>query len=136
MKLELIILPVSDVDAAKEFYVNQLHFRVEMDQQLNENFRVARLIPPGSRCGIAIGTGLSDAAPGSAKGMHLMVTDVQEVAADFAQRGIDFHGPYHFVEGRPVDGLHPAREPYDSFLDFADPDGNVWIVQEVPVEEE
>ena len=135
LKLELIMIPVSDVDRAKDFYVNQLDFRVEMDMQLNADMRVARLIPPGSRCGIAIGTGLTDAAPGSAKGMHFMVLDVAAVAGELTTRDVAFHGPYHFVEGRPVDGLSPTRAPFDSFLDFADPDGNVWIIQEVPPED-
>jgi catechol 2,3-dioxygenase-like lactoylglutathione lyase family enzyme len=134
LKLELIILPVSDVDAAKDFYVNKLGFAVEMDQQLGPEFRVARLIPPGSRCGIAIGTGLSDAAPGSASGMHLMVLDADEVATELNSQGIAFNGPYHFIEGIRIDGPHPAREPFNTFLDFCDPDGNTWIIQEVPAE--
>ena len=135
LKLELIIIPVSDVDVAKDFYVNRLGFRVEMDQQLGPDFRVARLIPQGSRCGIAIGTGLSDATPGSAKGMHLMVLSADDVAAELARHDVTFSGPYHFVEGRRVDGLHPEREPFNTFLDFADPDGNTWIVQEVPAQD-
>ena len=134
LKLELIIIPVSDVDRAKDFYVNSLNFDVEMDMQLNEHMRVARLIPPGSRCGIAIGTGLTDARPGSAKGMHLMVTDVVEVGSELTRHHVDFHGPYHFVNGEAVEGLSPTRAPFDSFLDFADPDGNLWMVQEVPSE--
>ena len=134
LKLELIVIPVSDVDTAKDFYANKLGFGVEMDLQLNPDFRVARLIPPGSRCGIAIGTGLSDATPGTAKGMHLMVLDAIEVARDLAHRGVNFNGPYHFVDGARVSGLHPTREPFNTFLDFADPDGNAWIIQEVPAE--
>jgi len=134
LKLELIMIPVSDVDIAKDFYVNQLGFRVEMDMMLNAYFRVARLIPPGSRCGIAIGTGLTDAAPGSAKGMHLMVLDALAVAEELTERGVAVHGPYHFVDGVPVDGVSAPREPFNTFLDFADPDGNSWIIQEVPAE--
>ena len=134
LKLELIMIPVSDVDVAKDFYVNQLGFRVEMDMMLNPEFRVARLIPPGSRCGIAIGTGLTDATPGSAKGMHFMVLDALEVAAELSSRGVAFHGPYHFVDGVPVEGVPEPRDPFNTFLDFADPDGNTWIVQEVPAD--
>jgi catechol 2,3-dioxygenase-like lactoylglutathione lyase family enzyme len=134
LKLELIVIPVSDVDVAKDFYVNTLGFSVEMDQQFNPDFRVARLIPPGSRCAIAIGTGLSDAVPGTTKGMHLMVLDATEVASDFAHRGVAVNGPYHFVDAVQVSGLHPTREPFNTFLDFADPDGNAWIIQEVPAE--
>jgi len=134
LKLELIIVPVSDVDVAKAFYVDQLGFRVEMDMHLNPDFRVARLIPPGSRCGIAIGTGLTDATPGSAKGMHLMVTDALAVADELRGRGVDVHGPYHFIDGVVVEGALSPRAPYETFLDFADPDGNTWIVQEVPAD--
>jgi catechol 2,3-dioxygenase-like lactoylglutathione lyase family enzyme len=134
LKLELIIIPVSDVDAAKDFYVNRLGFRVEMDQQLGPDFRVARLIPQGSRCGIAIGPGLSDAAPGSAKGTHLMVHNADDVATELTAQGVTFGGSYHFVDGTGVDGAHPSGEAFDTFLDFADPDGTTRIIQEVPAE--
>lgn len=131
-KLELVIIPVRDVDAAKEFYSEKMGFNVLMDVKLNPQRRVIRLIPPGSTCGIAIGDGLSDAEPGSAKGMHLMVDDVERAYLELTSRGVDVHGPFHFVEGVQVPGLHPTRSPFESFLDFADPDGNVWMVQEVP----
>ncbi len=134
LRLELIIIPVGDVDRAKDFYVNQLGFTVEMDQQLAPGFRVARLIPPGSRCAIAIGTGLSTAAPGTAHGMHLMVSDADEAARELIAHGVAVNGPYHFEAGERVDGAHPTREPFNTFLDFADPDANTWIIQEVPAE--
>jgi len=133
-KLELMIIPVSDVDAAKAFYVEKAGFTVLMDVQLNAERRVARLHPPGSNCGIAIGTGLTAAVPGSASGMHLMVEDVALAYSELSERGVEVHGPYHFVEGNQVAGLHAERGPFESFLDFADPDGNTWIVQEVPSE--
>ena len=133
-KLELMISPVGDVDAAKDFYVNELKFVVETDQQLGSGFLVAGLIPPGSRCGIAVGTGLSDVAPGSAKGTHLMVLNTDDVAEEFGAQGVVFSGPYHFAAGTRADGLHPSREPLNTFLDFADPDGNPWIIREVPAE--
>jgi catechol 2,3-dioxygenase-like lactoylglutathione lyase family enzyme len=131
-KLELIIIPVSDVDVAKAFYTEQVGFDLLMDVELSEDRRVARLIPPGSKCGIAIGTGMTDAEPGSATGMHLMVDDVVAARDELVARGVSVHGPYHFVDGLQAHGVSPKRTPFNSFLDFADPDGNVWIVQEVP----
>ncbi len=131
-KLELIVIPVADVDAAKDFYSTLLGFEVQMDVQLNPQRRVIRLLPPGSQCAIVIGDGLSDLAPGAARGMHLMVTDIVTAAEQLRSNGIVVQGPYHFVDGAQADGIHPSREPFNSFLDFADPDGNVWVVQEVP----
>jgi catechol 2,3-dioxygenase-like lactoylglutathione lyase family enzyme len=119
---------------AKDSYVDRLGFRVEVDQQLGPDFRVARLIPQGSRCDIAIGTGLSDAAPGSAKGLHLMVLNADDVATELTAQGVTFSGPHYFVEGTRIDGAHPTHEAFNTFLDFTDPDGNTWIIQEVPAE--
>lgn len=131
-KLELIVIPVSDVDVAKNFYVDKMGFSVLMDVQLNDQWRLIHLFPPGSKCGIAIGNGMTDAQPGSAKGMHLMVEDVQRAHEELTGRDVDVHGPYHFVDGAQTPGLHPSRGPFESFLDLADPDGNVWVIQEVP----
>ena len=134
-KLELIIIPVSDVDAAKAFYSEQVGFEVLMDVQLNEDMRVSQLVPPGSKCAIAIGTGLTEAEPGSSTGMHLMVNDVVAAHEELVSRGVAVHGPYHFVDGLQAHGVSPTRAAFNSFLDFSDPDGNVWIVQEVPAED-
>jgi catechol 2,3-dioxygenase-like lactoylglutathione lyase family enzyme len=130
--LGLVIIPVRDVDAAKEFYSAKMGFNVLMDVQLNPERRVVQLFPSGSACGIVIGDGMSDAEPGSAKGMHLMVNDVERAYLELTSRGVDVHGPFHFVEGEQVPGLHPTRGAFETFLDLADPDGNVWVVQEVP----
>ena len=131
-KLEFIVIPVSNLELAKEFYLKSLGFEVLKDVQLNPDRRVIRLVPPGSNCAIVIGDGLSDLAPGSAKGMYLMVTDIVSAAEQLRSHGVTVNGPYHFVDGIPAPGAHPTRDPFNSFLDFADPDGNVWVVQEVP----
>jgi catechol 2,3-dioxygenase-like lactoylglutathione lyase family enzyme len=131
-KLELIVIPVSDIDTAKDFYVEKMGFSVLMDIQLNPEWRLIHLFPPGSKCGIAIGNAMTDAPPGSSKGMHLMVEDAQRAYEELAGRGVDVNGPYHFVDGAQTPGLHPSRGPFETFLDLADPDGNVWVVQEVP----
>jgi catechol 2,3-dioxygenase-like lactoylglutathione lyase family enzyme len=131
-KLELIVVPVSDVDRAKAFYSEQLGFKLEVDYQPNENFRVVQLTPPGSACSIAIGTGISEGMqPGSIKGLHLIVTDIDAAHAALTNNGVSVNGPVHFVNGEQVAGAHPQRGDYETFLFFSDPDGNAWMVQEV-----
>jgi catechol 2,3-dioxygenase-like lactoylglutathione lyase family enzyme len=138
MKFEVIVLPVSDVDRAKRFYVT-LGWRLDADVATGEDFRVVQLTPPGSHASIIFGTGLSSAAPGSVQGLHLVVDDVAEARAELVARGIDvgelFHdvgGVFHHagVEGR-VAGLDPDRRSYGSFASFSDPDGNGWVLQEI-----
>jgi catechol 2,3-dioxygenase-like lactoylglutathione lyase family enzyme len=131
-KLELVVVPVSDVDRAKEFYVDQVGFAVDVDTSPGENFRVVQLTPPGSACSITIGTGLTQkAAPGSYEGLHLVVTDIVAARAELAGRKVEINEVFHFESGKRVPGPAPDRGDYNSFADFRDPDGNVWLLQEV-----
>jgi catechol 2,3-dioxygenase-like lactoylglutathione lyase family enzyme len=130
-KLELVVVPVSDVDASKAFYSEKLGFNVDVDHQPNEDFRVVQLSPPGSACSITIGKGLTDTAPGTYKGMHLVVTDIEAARAQLVDKGVGVSEPYFFGETGKTDGIHPERSDYGTFMDFADPDGNTWVVQEV-----
>ncbi len=130
MKLELVVLPVSDVDRAKAFY-ERVGFAVDVDHRAGEEFRVVQLTPPGSRCSITIGTGVTSAAPGSYEGLHLDVADLEEALTALRGRGVEVSEPFHYgAEGR-TDGLHPDRVDYGSFASLDDPDGNRWLVQEV-----
>ncbi len=130
-KLELVVVPVSDVDRAKAFYEERAGFRVDVDHRAGDTFRVVQLTPPGSACSIAIGTGITEAAPGSTKGLHLVVRDIEAARAELVERGVEAGEPFHFgAEGR-AEGLDPERRDYGSFVSFADPDGNAWLVQEV-----
>jgi catechol 2,3-dioxygenase-like lactoylglutathione lyase family enzyme len=128
--LEVVVLPVTDVDRAKAFY-ERLGFSVDVDHRAGEHFRVVQLTPPGSRCSISFGVGISDAAPGSVRGLHLVVTDIEAAHAHLVARGADPGEIHHFEDGQQVSGPDPARADYGSFLGFADPDGNTWAVQEV-----
>jgi len=131
MKLELVILPVSDVDRAKAFY-EQAGFRVDVDHRAGEEFRVVQLTPPGSACSITIGTGIGcAAAPGSYAGLHLVVVDLEAALATLGERGIEVSEPFHFGGQGQTPGLHPERTDYGSFASFNDPDGNAWLLQEV-----
>jgi catechol 2,3-dioxygenase-like lactoylglutathione lyase family enzyme len=138
MKLEVVVLPVSDVDRAKEFY-QKLDFRLDADFAVSDDYRVVQLTPPGSQTSIIFGTGLTNAEPGSTQGLQVVVTDIESAHADLASRGVDvsdvFHdetGVFHHAgtAGR-LPGLAPNRASYGSFASFSDPDGNGWIVQEV-----
>jgi catechol 2,3-dioxygenase-like lactoylglutathione lyase family enzyme len=129
--LELVLLPVSDVDRAKTFYAEQLGFHVDVDHRAGESFRVVQLTPPGSACSISIGTGITDAAPGSVRGTHLVVTDIAAARAELVERGVDVSEVQHFAEGGLVPGPDPQGRDYGSYLFFADPDGNTWAVQQV-----
>lgn len=130
MKLELVVVPVTDVDRAKAFY-ERAGFVTDVDHRAGESFRVVQLTPPGSACSITIGTGVTSAAPGSFEGLHLVVVDLEEALAALAGRGIDAGEPFHFGEQGRTPGLHPDRLDYGSFASFNDPDGNKWLVQEV-----
>jgi catechol 2,3-dioxygenase-like lactoylglutathione lyase family enzyme len=130
-KLELVLLPVSDVDRAKAFYSQQLGFNVDVDHHPSDQFRVVQLTPPGSACSISIGIGITDAAPGSVRGLHLVVNDIEAARATLVARGVDASEIFHFEEGQRMSGLDPERRNYGSFLSFGDPDGNSWVVQEV-----
>ena len=130
MKLELIVLPVTDVDRAKKFY-EDAGFRLDVDHSAGDAFRVVQLSPPQSACSIAIGTGISQSTPGSVQGLHLVVTDIEQARAELVERGVDVSEPFHFGAEGQTPGLHPGRESYGSFASFSDPDGNGWLVQEV-----
>jgi predicted enzyme related to lactoylglutathione lyase len=117
-KLELVAVPVSDVDRAKAFYTEQAGFNADQDHRVSENLRFVQLTPPGSACSIAIGTGVIDAEPGSVGGLQLVVEDIEAAHAELAGRG---------VEVTPVQDF-----PWGRFTFFEDPDGNGWAVQQLP----
>jgi catechol 2,3-dioxygenase-like lactoylglutathione lyase family enzyme len=133
MKIELVLLPVADVDRAKAFYTEQMGFHLDVDHQPNEQFRVVQMTPPGSACSVTIGIGIgTDAvAPGSVRGLHLIVTDIEAARAELAGRGVPVSDVRHFAAGAWVPGVDPEHNDYASFADFADPDGNTWVLQEV-----
>jgi catechol 2,3-dioxygenase-like lactoylglutathione lyase family enzyme len=130
-KLELVIVPVADVDRAKTFYIEQAGFNLDVDHRAGDNFRVVQLTPPGSACSISIGTGITDAAPGSVRGLHLVVPDIEAARTELLERGTDASEIFHFGAGGQAPGPDPERRNYSSFLSFSDPDGNSWMVQEV-----
>jgi catechol 2,3-dioxygenase-like lactoylglutathione lyase family enzyme len=130
-KLELIVVPVSDVDRAKTFYIEKVGFNLDVDHRAGDTFRVVQLTPPGSACSISIGTGITPAAPGSAQGLNLVVSDIEAARAELLDRGLDIGEIQHFESGQMVPGPDPERRDYGSFLFFSDPDGNGWAVQEV-----
>ena len=130
-KLELVIVPVSDVDRAKAFYADKMGFTVDVDHAPNEHFRVVQLTPPGSACSITIGTGLSKSEPGSYQGLHLVVTDIEAARAFLVERGVDASEPFHFGPEGQTAGVDPQRADYATFISISDPDGNGWLVQEV-----
>jgi catechol 2,3-dioxygenase-like lactoylglutathione lyase family enzyme len=130
-KLELVILPVSDVDRAKAFYSEKAGFNVDVDHRAGDTFRVVQLTPPGSACSISIGRGITDASPGSVRGLHLVVVDIEAAQAELVERGVEAGEIFHFEAGAQVPGPDPQRQDYGSFLSFSDPDGNSWVVQEV-----
>lgn len=130
-KLELVVVPVSDVDRSKAFYEDAMGFRLDVDHRAGDAFRVVQLSPPGSACSIAIGVGITEVAPGTTRGLHLVVTDIEAARSELVGRGVEVSEPFHFgAEGR-AEGLHPDRADYGTFLSLADPDGNMWLVQEV-----
>jgi catechol 2,3-dioxygenase-like lactoylglutathione lyase family enzyme len=138
MRLEVVVVPVSDVDRAKRFY-ESLGWRLDADLAVDEGYRVVQLTPPGSGCSIIFGTGVTSAPPGSCDGLQLAVYDLDEVCADLVGRGVDVSKPFHDVtgifhhagtEGR-VDGPADGHADYGSFAAFGDPDGNRWLLQEI-----
>lgn len=134
MKFEVTTLPVADVDRAKAFYTEKLGFALDVDVEPTPEHRVVQMTPPGSACSITIGIGLTDAEPGSYRGTHLVVTDIEAARAELVAQGVDVGEIRHFdreaADWRP--GPDPSRGRYMSFADLADPDGNTWVLQEVP----
>lgn len=138
MKLEVVVIPVADVDRAKQFYT-QLGWRLDVDLAKGDQFRVVHFTPPGSHCSVLFGNGVTTEEPGSVQGLHLIVSDVEAARAELVERGVEvsevFHdvgGVFHHAgeEGR-LSGPHPSRATYGSFASFSDPDGNGWVFQEV-----
>ncbi len=119
MKLELIMVPVSDVDRAKAFYTEKIGFNADHDQTVNDQLRFVQLTPPGSACSIAIGIGITDMQPGSIKGLQMVVPDIHEVRDELVKRG---------AEVSEIEVL-----AWGSFIYFSDPDGNKWSIQQLPV---
>jgi catechol 2,3-dioxygenase-like lactoylglutathione lyase family enzyme len=137
MKLEVVVLPVSDVDKAKQFY-ELVGFRLDVDKAVAPDFRVVQLTPPGSGCSIIIGTGITEAEPGSVQGLHLVVSDIEAARAELVSRGVEvddvFHENgifHHAATSARVTGPQPEHHSYASFASFSDPDGNGWLLQEV-----
>jgi catechol 2,3-dioxygenase-like lactoylglutathione lyase family enzyme len=128
-KLELVVVPVSDMDRAKAFYLERAGFGLDVDHQAGEDFRVIQLTPPGSACSITLMRN-PDAA-GSLSGLHLVVSDIEAARAELVERGAGVSEVFHFENGSQTPGPDPGRSDYNSFLTFADPDGNGWLVQEV-----
>jgi catechol 2,3-dioxygenase-like lactoylglutathione lyase family enzyme len=122
MKLELVPVPVTDVDRAKAFYVDQIGFHADHDHRVTDDLRFVQLTPPGSACSIVIGMGITEMAPGSQKGLQVVVEDVEAVRRELVGRG---------VATSEVD-----VQPWGSFIFFSDPDGNTWAVQQIPVRDE
>jgi catechol 2,3-dioxygenase-like lactoylglutathione lyase family enzyme len=128
-KLEVVVVPVSDVDRAKRFYSEQCGFDVDVDHVAGPDFRVVQLTPPGSACSITIGKGLGAGEPGSLKGLQICVSDVEAARAELVGRGVEVTPVRHLDKGVWKDG---KGEPWNSFIFFNDPDGNSWVVQEKP----
>ena len=118
MKLELVAVPVTDVDRAKAFYVDQVGFNADHDHRVSDELRFVQLTPPGSACSIVLGTGITEMAPGSQKGLQMVVTDARAAREELLSRGVD---------ASEVEDL-----PWGSFTYFADPDGNTWAIQQIP----
>ena len=143
MKFEIVVIPVSDVDRAKEFY-EKLGWRLDADYDNGKDFRVVQVTPPGSGCSVIFGKNVTGAAPGSAKGLYLIVSDIESARENLLRRGVTvsevFHGaadvyagpdePYLFGRIR-VNGPDPEHRSYRSFASFSDPDGNGWLFQEI-----
>jgi catechol 2,3-dioxygenase-like lactoylglutathione lyase family enzyme len=138
LKLEVVVVPVSDVDRAKGLY-EMLGWRLDADLAIDDGYRVVQLTPPGSACSIIFGTGVTSAPPGSFEGLQLSVYDIEATRADLIGRGVDVSEPFHDVtgvfhhagsEGR-LSGPAPEHADYGSFAAFSDPDGNGWLLQEI-----
>ncbi|MEW2289355.1 VOC family protein [Streptomyces sp. NPDC047841] len=138
-RLELVVLPVSDVDRAKAFY-QAVGFRLDEDHSSDESYRVVHMTPPGSPCSILFGTEVTTAVPGTVRGLHLVVTDIESACLHLRERGVETSEVFHdtcdmfhrCTDETRRSGLHPQRLRYRSYATFNDPDGNEWVLQEVP----
>jgi catechol 2,3-dioxygenase-like lactoylglutathione lyase family enzyme len=128
-KLEVVVLPVTDVDRAVDFYVGRLGWTLDTDHRPNETFRVVQVTPPGSACSVVFGNGLGgDGGPVS--GTQLVVSDIEQALAHLAAAAVETSGLQHFVDGGMTPGPDPERREFGTFIFFSDPDGNSWAVQE------
>ena len=131
-RLEVVAVPVSDVDRSKDFYVNTLGWRLDADFNINENFWVVQVTPPGSLCSVHFGKGITAATPGSIDHMYLVVADLVAARADLVGRGVDVSEIFHLLPGEaPQPGPDPNGATYTQYVSFDDPDGNRWLVQEI-----
>lgn len=138
MWLEVVVLPVSDVDRAKGFY-EQLGWRLDADFAVADGYRLVQVTPPGSRCSVIFGDGVTAAEPGSTQGLHLSVQDIDRARTDLLERGVEVSEPFHDETGAfhqagtkgRLDGPAPGHADYGSFAAFSDPDGNGWLMQEI-----
>ncbi|MGI8418609.1 MAG: VOC family protein [Nakamurella sp.] len=128
-KLELVVVPVADIDRAKDFYLEKVGFDLLVDHRAGEDFRVVQVTPPGSACSIALMRNLEKA--GSVEGLHLVVSDLEAARAELVGRGVEVSEMYHFGPDGQQPGPDPERRDYNSFVTLTDPDGTVWLVQEV-----
>jgi catechol 2,3-dioxygenase-like lactoylglutathione lyase family enzyme len=143
LKFEVVVVPVSDVDRAKEFYA-RLGWRFDIDSGVSNDYRLVQFTPPGSSCSIIFGKNVTTAAPGSVQGLYLIVSDIEAASKELLDLGVDISGPFHGDAGmydgpdepylfgrRRVNGPDPNRGSYRSYASFRDPDGNRWLLQEV-----
>ena len=131
MKLEVVVIPVSDVDRARRFY-GGLGWKLDADFARGDAFRVLQFTPPGSSCSIHFGTGITSAVPGSARRLYLVVSDIEAARAELVDLGVDVSEVFHRSVGKPPQsGPHPQRQTYSSYATFSDPDRNSWLLQEV-----
>jgi catechol 2,3-dioxygenase-like lactoylglutathione lyase family enzyme len=138
MKLEVVVVPVSDVDRAKRFY-GSLGWRVDADLTKEDDYTIVQMTPPGSACSVIFGKGITTAAPGSSQGLQLTVYDIDMARADLISRGVDVSETFHDTTGvfhhggteQRVSGPAPGHADYGSFASFSDPDGNGWLLQEI-----
>jgi catechol 2,3-dioxygenase-like lactoylglutathione lyase family enzyme len=130
-KLEVITVPVADVDRAKEFYADKMGFNVDVDHR-DGDFRIVQFTPPGSACSITIGTTINPSEPGTLGGLQLTVPDIEQAHRELTERGVEISEIQHFEHGQPMPGPDPDRVVFNSFIFFADPDGNRWAIQEGP----
>lgn len=130
-KIEVVMIPVTDIDRAVDFYVSKLGFALDVDHDVNEDFRIVQVTPPGSACSIIFGRGMTDTKPGSYKGTHIVVNDIEKAYDELTGRGVACAAIRHLEDGVWVDGPDPQRADYQSFSEFIDPDGNAFTLQEV-----
>lgn len=128
-KLEVIVVPVSDVDRSLEFYGGRVGFRLDVDHRAGDDFRVVQLTPPGSACSITLMK--NEGSAGTLQGLHLVVSDIEAARNALDEAGVEPTEVFHFEEGVQAPGPDPQRADYGSFFSFIDPDGNGWLVQEV-----